>query len=533
MLWPPESKGLDDFLLAKGLPSFEALCVSENTNTKSIPVPEALFLAQTLAERKRDSLCFEMASGKWFAYEYEHRGIWKKLNSTELQGIVQLFLETEYPKTAFSYAYLINVLNLLRPKLKIQELTRPSGTVPFTNGLFFLESCELRDYKPEYYCTTAPVLTYDPSANCEKILEFLTFCTAPNLGNKELLLGILCLALSQTTRYQVFFELIGPGNSGKSTFINLVTAVVGKSNVFSTDLGHLENSRFETANLKNKSVIVITEGERFLDKSSMLKRIVGNDLIRFEEKYEQPGEGFYCRAIVLIAANEITQFADQNSALFRRRITIPFPHRVRPEKRRNLLEFDRSGHPIGELATELPGLANLAIQRLNNSTSIDALFRNPFQLPGVQAGFLLSADENPLLSFIKNDCIFHSSFSTDFNDEYHSTQTTTSLYGCYLRFCQEHNYRPMASNRFFSRFLDACTNMLNLSFVYKHRKSSGYIMRGVRVFQYTIGENTLQYKEPSSDYPFFEIHYLRDISGGKPLEVLRFKDTQSVPEIEM
>lgn len=87
---------------------------------------------------------------------------------------------------------------------------------------------------------------------------------------------------------------------------------MGKSNVFSTDLGHLENSRFETANLKHKSLIVITEGERFLDKSSMLKRIVGNDLIRFEEKYEQPAEGFYCRAIVLIAANEITQFADQS-----------------------------------------------------------------------------------------------------------------------------------------------------------------------------------------------------------------------------
>lgn len=74
---------------------------------------------------------------------------------------------------------------------------------------------------------------------------------------------------------------------------------------------------------------------------------------------------------------------------------------MRPEKRRNLLEFDRSGRPIGELAAELPGLANLAIQRLNNSTSIDALFQNPFQLPGVQAGFLLAADENPLLSSLQ------------------------------------------------------------------------------------------------------------------------------------
>lgn len=220
VLLPPETKGLDDFLLAKGLPSFEALCVDSELNTKPVPLPEAVLLAKTLAERKRDSLCFEMASGKWFAYEYEHEGIWTKFNSTELQGIVQQFVDTEYPHAIDSYAYVINVLDLLRPRLKIRELTRPPGTVPFTNGLFFLDSCELRDYKPEYYCTTAPVLTYDPSANCEKILEFLTFCTAPNLGNKELLLGILCLTFSQTTSYQIFFELIGPGSSGKSTFIN-------------------------------------------------------------------------------------------------------------------------------------------------------------------------------------------------------------------------------------------------------------------------------------------------------------------------
>ena len=340
MLLPPETKGVDDFLLANGLHSFELFCVDSNVHTKSASLPEALFLAQSLAERKRDSLCFELASGKWFAYEYEHKGIWKKLTNIELQGILQQFLETEYPKTAFSYAYLMNVINFLKPKLKLQELTRPPETVPFTNGLFFLYSFELREYKPEYYCTTTPVLTYDPSAGYEKIDKFLTLCTAPNVGNKELLLGILCLALSQTTRYQIFFELIGPGGSGKSTFINLVTAIVGKSNAFSTDLSHLENSRFEAANLKDKSVIIITEGERFLDKSTMLKRIVGGDLIRFEEKYEQPGEGFYCRAIVVFSGNEITQFADQNSGLFRRRITLPFPNRVPPKKRRNLLEFD-------------------------------------------------------------------------------------------------------------------------------------------------------------------------------------------------
>ena len=38
----------------------------------------------------------------------------------------------------------------------------------------------------------------------------------------------------------------------------------------------------------------------------------------------------YCQAIVLVATNKITKFADQNSGLFRRRITILFLYHVPP-----------------------------------------------------------------------------------------------------------------------------------------------------------------------------------------------------------
>lgn len=226
-----------------------------------------------MTEKKRNSLFFKMASGKWFAYELNE--IWTKLNSTKIQGIVQQFLDIEYADTAFSYAYVINVIHLLRPMLKVKQLVRPPKTIPFTNSFFFLDSGESRYYKAEYYCTTVPALPYDPSANCKKIEEFLTLCTVPNPRNKKVVVGVICLSLAQITRYQLYFEFYGPGDSGKSTFINLITAILGKSNVFSTDLSHLENSRFETANLKDKSVIIITEGKRFLDKSTMLKRILG------------------------------------------------------------------------------------------------------------------------------------------------------------------------------------------------------------------------------------------------------------------
>ena len=178
----------------------------------------------------------------------------------------------------------------------------------------------------------------------------------------------------------------------------------------------------------------------------------------------------------------------------------------------------------------MSGLANLAIQKLNNTSSLDALFRDPFQLPGVQAGFLLSADENPLLSFIKNECIFHPSFSTPFNDHYESYNKTDGVYGCYTRFCQGHNYHPMASNRFFSRFFDVCTNFFNLSFVNRRRRNYGYAMIGVHVFALISNQNCLQYKGPSSDLPLFSKYLFTESPNDEPIEVLRLRENEAASE---
>lgn len=85
----------------------------------------------------------------------------------------------------------------------------------------------------------------------------------------------------------------------------------------------------------------------------------------------------------------------------------------------------------------------------------------------------------------------------------------------------------MASNRFFSPFIDACTNFLNLPFVNKHRKNYGYAMRGVYVFAFTPHQKCLQYKEPSSDSPLFSKYLFTNPADRKTLEVLRLRGTEA------
>jgi putative DNA primase/helicase len=138
--------------------------------------------------------------------------------------------------------------------------------------------------------------------------------------------------------YQIYIELIGKGGSGKSTFINLITALIGRENIVVTDLKKLETNKFETANLKDKKLIVINDTAQYRGKVSVLKNIIGLDLLRYEEKMKQPGASFLINGLVIISSNELLQLGDLTSGINRRRIVLFFNRK--PTKIENLITLE-------------------------------------------------------------------------------------------------------------------------------------------------------------------------------------------------
>jgi len=108
-------------------------------------------------------------------------------------------------------------------------------------------------------------------------------------------------------------EAIGPGGTGKSTFMNLAQRLLGERNTYVTTLNQLEENRFEGAAIYRKRLLVITDSERYGGEVTQLKAITGQDPIRYEKKHKQQGEElsrFTPTCMVIVAANEIPQTAD-------------------------------------------------------------------------------------------------------------------------------------------------------------------------------------------------------------------------------
>ncbi len=128
------------------------------------------------------------------------------------------------------------------------------------------------------------------------------------------------------------FCLIGEGLNGKSCFLRLLKKFVGEHNCCSTELDTLLSSRFEVTRLHRKLVCMMGETNfNEMSKTSLLKKLTGQDVIGFEYKNKTPFEDLNY-AKILIATNNLPTTTDKTLGFYRRWMIIDFPNRFSEEK---------------------------------------------------------------------------------------------------------------------------------------------------------------------------------------------------------
>lgn len=122
------------------------------------------------------------------------------------------------------------------------------------------------------------------------------------------------------------FCFVGGGMNGKSKFLELLRKFVGFENVCSTELDTLLNSRFEVTRLHKKLICQMGETNfNVMSKTSMLKKLTGQDLIGFEYKNKTPFEDINY-AKIIIATNNLPATNDRTIGFYRRWVIIDFPN---------------------------------------------------------------------------------------------------------------------------------------------------------------------------------------------------------------
>lgn len=298
------------------------------------------------------------------------------------------------------------------------------------NGVIDLKTGKLRNGKPDDLITLHSDIPYDPEAKCPTADAFFDEIFINRADLIHFINKALGYSLTGSTREQCFFILHEEGSNGKSTFLNIVSHVIGdyarstpsetltarKSSGPRNDIARLAGSRFVSSvetNLQEEAA------------EELLKRITGSDVVvaRFlnNEFFE-----FRPQFKIWIACNHQPVIKGADVAIWRRIHNIPFDrHFTKPERDGNMPDKLQAEAP-GILARIVRGCLAWQEEGLEPPESVK-LATEAYQRAS-----------NPLTEFIDERCSLDAKASIP-KDDLHQT---------YLSYCATYKEKPLSKRQF-------------------------------------------------------------------------------------
>ena len=242
----------------------------------------------------------------------------------------------------------------------LSELDSDPFLLGVQNGVIDLRKGRFRKSKKGDLITKSAGCEYDKSARCPRWLKFLSQTFDDDDSLAEYVQSVIGYCMTGYTNEQILFALLGPGASGKSTFIETVAEMLGdySANIRTESL--MSNMRSgggpseDIARLVGVRFLTTTEtseGSRF--NQAMIKDYTGGDRVTARFLYQGSFE-FIPQFKLLIRGNHRPRFDGEDSGMARRIRLIPFAFPIEPGRRDPQL--------MARLRTELPGILNWAIE---------------------------------------------------------------------------------------------------------------------------------------------------------------------------
>lgn len=225
---------------------------------------------------------------------------------------------------------------------------------------------------------------------------------------------------------QLLFCLYGSGRNGKSKYMELLRRFIGQENVTSTELDTLLNSRFETFKLYKKLVCSLGETNfGVISKTSMLKKLVGGDVIGYEMKNKNPFDDVNY-AKIIIGSNSLPSSNDTSEGFYRRWLIIDFPNEF-PDVGKDILETV----PEQEYSNLAKKITLILPKLLKRGT-----FLNQGDIEERKTKYIMSS--NPISMFIKKCCFMGYEEFVSYNE----------LYTAYIAYLKKFKKRRIKTTEF-------------------------------------------------------------------------------------
>lgn len=334
--------------------------------------------AESFVDTYGNDLRFLAARGEWLIWEGQR---WRVDTDHEIVRLAQKHAFDRLQQAAaikdeslrdaeVKYALRCGNANLIHSMIKMAQAdsrvvisdARLDGD-PFllgvANGVVDLRTGKFRSADQADLITKSNGVQFDPTAKCQRWLSFLDEVLAGDTALIEYLQKAVGYCLSGSTEEHCFFFLHGGGCNGKSTFMEVLQALLGDycnsapQSLFTASPNGRE-PQSEVARLIGARVITgseVEEGSRFAE--CRIKDMTGGDRMTARFLYAESFE-FQPLFKLWMAGNHKPDVRGTDNGIWRRVRLIPFTVQI-PENRRDPKLRQHLKH-------ELPGILNWALE---------------------------------------------------------------------------------------------------------------------------------------------------------------------------
>ena len=306
--------------------------------------------------------------------------------------------------------------------------------VNLQNCLYNVRDGGKTPHSPAFKSIVQLPVTYDAKAECPAIDAFLADVfrdEKEGLSDMEditLAHEIIGYSMLMQLPFAKLFVLLGPTHTGKSTFLDVLTAFLGAENTSAVSLQALDDDtqRFARSGLYGKLANIAADlSKRSLAGDSKLKMIAAGDRFDVERKGV---DSFVMRphATLICAANVMPKSRDRSDAWLDRITILPFVNQHKGD--------DAKRNYIRELTTpsELSGLFNHAF------VAVSSLLRSGKFTEGAsvkEAGENYGLYNDQLLRFLTENYVRQQ--DTDFKDSHPERLPESGVYKLYKDWCAD------------------------------------------------------------------------------------------------
>jgi P4 family phage/plasmid primase-like protien len=357
-----------------------------------------------------------------------------------------------------AHARLSAMIDLAKSELPapVAKLDADPSLFNVENGTLDTRTGVLAPHDPADLLTKLAPVLFEPNAECPTWLAFLERIFS---GDQELIRfaqKAVGYTLTGENTEQCLLLLFGTGQNGKSTFLEVVRAVLGdyaKQADFSTflatkttgprnDLARLQGARFVAA-------IEAGAGERLAE--NVIKQLTGGDTISARLLYREAVE-FVPQFKLWLAANHKPEVRGNDYAIWRRIRLIPFAVTI-PEE-------ERDPHLKVKLMAERAGILRWAVEGClawrDEGLGIPLAVRD--------ATAVYRAEMDVIAAFLSDTCIVAPEIQVP----------RKQLYAAYLAWCRGRNDIPESAQRFNARLA-----AYDPARIHEHKSNGERVWRGI------------------------------------------------------